>query len=329
MWMEVVRIKLPLLFFPIAFAGTWQLHPIQWKKVFRFFIVLTAAGCCWSLWQYGINVASINESYLRAKSIPTPFSNDHVRFSWVVAVLAAGCLYVGWYWKTNRGFTVGLGIFFVTYLHVLAARTGLFCFYFFVVCWGIYLLLTSKKKGLALLLIAALIVLPIIAWLVIPTFKNRVSYILYDVSFIKSNRYLPGGNDGNRVQSFKAGWAILLDNPLGVGAGDVKMETESWYNLHIPGMLTTDRLLPSSEWLMYGAFAGWAGLILFTAVMLLPLTMLFREHRQGWFILNSMAAAGFLFDIGLEVQFGVFAYIFVILCCWKYYHLLNASATHP
>lgn len=93
-WAEVVRIKLPLLLFPLAFAGSWQLAEKQWRRLFAVFLGLTAIGCAWSLWQYASNLSAINEGYLRAKSIPTLFENDHVRFSWVVAVAAAACLYV-------------------------------------------------------------------------------------------------------------------------------------------------------------------------------------------------------------------------------------------
>src|SRR5215213_533093 len=72
MWMRFVRIKLPLLLFPIAFAGNWQLSSKQWKWIASIFLVLVVAGSCWSLWQYIQNVQSIHEQYLRAKLIPTP-----------------------------------------------------------------------------------------------------------------------------------------------------------------------------------------------------------------------------------------------------------------
>lgn len=317
-WMEVVRIKLPLLLMPLAFAGGWQLSPKGWKAVFYFFLLLCFGGCCWSLWQYGQNLQAINESYLRAKSIPTPLEDDHVRFSWLVAVAASLCLYASLFVKSQRWLLSLACLIFVAYLHVLSARTGLLCFYFFALVLMVYLLFfTRRKKWWPLLLL----LLPLLAWLLLPTFRNRLAYIAYDLSFIKSKTYLPGGNDGNRVQSIKAGWSILKQHPLGVGAGDVRDETFNWYATHLPGMLPTDRLLPSSEWLMYGAAAGWPGLIFFIAIMLLPLFLRVPQHRLAWMALNAMAALSFLFDIGLEVQFGVFAYIFVILCGWKFSHL--------
>jgi O-antigen ligase len=69
-WADVVRIKLPLLLLPLAFASSWQLSVKEWRVVFYFFLLLCFLGCCWSLWQYGQNAAQINDSYLKAKSLP-------------------------------------------------------------------------------------------------------------------------------------------------------------------------------------------------------------------------------------------------------------------
>jgi len=85
MWMRFVRIKLPLFLFPMAFAGKWQLSRKQWRWIAYVFLLLVFAGCCWSLLQYVQNIHSFHEQYLKAKLIPTPLENDHVRYSLVVA----------------------------------------------------------------------------------------------------------------------------------------------------------------------------------------------------------------------------------------------------
>jgi hypothetical protein len=118
--------------------------------------------------------------------------------------------------------------------------------------------------------------------------------------------------------SLKAGWHTLSENFFGVGAGDVRNAANEWYAANVPGMLSTDRLLPSSEWLVYGAGAGWPGVLIFTAIMLAPVSVKIKQHRFAWIAINSMAALSFLFDIGLEVQFGVFIYTFIVLCFYKW-----------
>lgn len=140
--------------------------------------------------------------------------------------------------------------------------------------------------------------------------------MVYDLSHAKTDQYLVGSNDGSRLVSLKAGWNILKAHPLGVGSGDVVNETMKWYEANEPGMLPTG-LYPGSEWLMYGGAAGWPGFLLFSLVMLLPFFEK-KNNRVFWIALNAVMAFSFLFDIGLEVQFGVFIYAFVVLWWWKW-----------
>lgn len=319
MWARFARIKLPLFLFPLAFAGNWQLSSKQWKWIAYTFLILLFAGCCWSLWHYAIAADAVHKSYLKAKIFDTPLDNDHVRFSLIVCigVICSVLLLKRTVLKTEKLILGFLAIFFAVYLHILSARTGLISLYIFLLAGLFYLLFIYRKPGMALLLVVAVIAMPVTAWLLFPTFQNRISYVLYDFAFIKESKYLPGANDGNRVLSLKAGWNVLQENPLGVGA-DVVAKTNEWYEKNIPQMLGTDKIFPSSEVLMYAGFAGWIGLMLFVTVMLLPLFENIQKEKLFWIVLNLVMAFSFLFDIGLEAQFGVFIYAFIILWWWKW-----------
>lgn len=317
-WLAVLRVKLPLLLFPIAFAGVWELSVKQWRTIAYFFLSLTMLACCWSLFQYAQHFAAINESYLRAKTIPVLLGNDHVRFSWLVSIaIATTALLISKEAKT--GLKTGLKVlllFFVSYIHVLSARTGLVLTYFFLFGWGIYMIVQKGKAWFFVL--ASVLVVGIISWFFFPTLQNRIRYNKYDLSFVRSQTYLPGTSDGNRALSIKAGWHTLQQYPwAGVGAGDVWDTTRQWYDIHVPGMLKTDQLFPSSEWLVYGNIAGWPGLILFTVCMLIPL-FIKTPYRFYMLLLQSMAAIGFLIETSLEIQYGVFIYVFTILWWWKW-----------
>lgn len=127
---------------------------------------------------------------------------------------------------------------------------------------------------------------------------------------------MEGGNDAVRVISLKAGWGLIKENPAkGVGYGDILKETRNWYDSHYLLMIERDKIYPSSEWLMYGAGCGIAGLILFTLAMFIPFFVR-TGNRLLWWLLNGTVLFSFLFDIGLEVQFGVFVYSFIVL--WWY-----------
>ncbi|HET7898584.1 MAG TPA: hypothetical protein VFL47_12950, partial [Flavisolibacter sp.] len=90
-----------------------------------------------------------------------------------------------------------------------------------------------------------------------------------------------------------------------------------WYAANVPQILPTDKLNPCSEWLVYGAIAGWPGVVLFTAILLLPFVYPPRQHRLYWVAFHATAAFSFLFDMGLEVQYGIFLYAFVTFWWWR------------
>jgi hypothetical protein len=113
-----------------------------------------------------------------------------------------------------------------------------------------------------------------------------------------------------------------------VGAGDVRDEVNAWYTSNLPNMLITDKLLPSSEWLLYGGFCGWIGIVLFTIIMALPLFVKPIGHSIFWWLLTGTLAATHLFDVGLEVQYGVFIYSFFVLWWWKWLSLPQQNPLH-
>lgn len=322
-WLAVLRIKLPLLILPLSFAGPFKFSRKQWDILGFVFIGMVTAGTIWSMVHYADDIQAVNESYLRAKSIATPLGNDHVRFSWLVSITA---LLSGMMWwqmrRQNRIIAAVLLLvtgWLIVLLHLLAARTGLFSFYIILFVTGAWLILQKARplQGIALLFV--LIALPFMAYFSLPSFQNRVKYILYDYDYFSDMRYLPGGNDATRVIAIRAGWNLLRENPIaGTGAGDIAAETKKWDKKSYPGILESDIHYPSSEWLIYGLIFGWAGVLIFTVVMLVP----FFDRRKPvlvWILLHTTAALSFLFDMGLEVQFGVFIYSFIVLWWWKWF----------
>lgn len=322
-WSHIARIKLPLLLLPICFARMNDLSFKDWEKIAFCFLLLIFSGVCWSLWQYFQDIDFIHAAYLKAQTVRTPLENDHVRFSLLISISIFTILFL--LIKKGKSYNRGLifslitaGIIFVLYLHVLAVRTGLFCFYTGLLV--IFSWLLFKEKNLKYTLLSILIfLLPLAAYFILPTFKNRISYFRYDLSFVEKNVYRPGSNDGNRVNSIKAGWYLANQSPLlGVGFGDIKNETDKFYETHYPNMSGPDKILPSSEWMMYGAGNGWPGLIFFTMVMLVPFFAKALRKNIFWVLMSIFISLSYLFDIGLEVQFGIFIHAFVLLWWYKW-----------
>ncbi|HWJ90711.1 MAG TPA: O-antigen ligase family protein [Flavisolibacter sp.] len=318
-WWRWTRIKLPLFLLPVCFAGNWQLSKRHWNAIAFSFLFLVTAGCCWSLWSYARNPEAVHEAYLKAKVIATPLRDDHVRYSLLVSE-AVVCAFYMMRNEEKKKIKIVLGFvlaFFVVYLHILSARTGLVALYIFLFLLLVHLIVSLKNRQRTWMLAALILLMPVAAWFLLPTFQNRIRYLIYDFSFTRAGQYLPGANDGNRIRSLEAGWSIVKDHPFGVGSGDVWQATTEWYAVHIPGLVPSDLVYPSSEWLLYGAAAGWAGMIAFTLIMLLPF-LVRKQDRVSWVSLNMMSAFSLLFDVGLETQFGVFIYAFLLLWWWKW-----------
>ena len=323
-WIQILRIKLPLFLLPFCFAYTGSNFSFkEWEKIAFVFLVLIFVGICQSLSQYFQNASVIQADYLKAHTIETPMGNDHVRFSLIVAIaiLTSGFLFIRR--KEHKQWIsvlfVVTSVIFIAYLHILAVRTGLACFYlgsFFLIIWLVW---RRKNNSRYFLLLILVMVLPAIAYFTLPTFRNRVSYLRYDLSFVQKDVYLPGSNDGNRIASIKAGWELLLQKPLtGVGFGDIRNELDSSYYNNYPQMNEADRILPSSEWVIYGAGNGWPGFIVFSFVMLVPFYVKELRGEVTWLILRFAIPLSYLFDIGLEVQYGVFIHAFFLLWWYKW-----------
>jgi hypothetical protein len=326
-WLDIIRIKLPLLLFPVCFADLKNFKQKDWEKISYSFLILICTGVCWSLWQYFQHIETINANYLKASTIQTPLGNDHVRFSLLVTIGILNAVFLLFKIGSKQGKVItGLLIltilFFISYLHVLAVRTGLMCFYSGIFIFIIWVVWKQRNEKRYIWILSLVFLLPVISYFVVPTFQNRIKYLKYDLSLVRKKVFVSGSNDGNRFFSIKAGWQLLRQNPVtGVGFGDIEKETNKIYEVNNPGATATDKILPSSEWMMYGAGAGWPGFVLFSFSMLIPFFIKELRNNIVWLLINIFIAFSYLFDIGLEVQYGVFVHAFILLWWYKWLRL--------
>lgn len=311
-WTDIIRIKIPLLVMPLCFARFNYFNKEDWQKVAVVFIILVLIGVAWSTWHYIQNMDQLNLAYLKAQTLHTPLENDHVRFSLLVSIALFTVIYL--LVKQYRLSLLIIAILFTVYLHLLAVRTGLLCFYSGIFIFILWLLFKRANKLRSAILLLLLLLLPVIAYFSFPTFKNRISYLRYDFSFVKRDLYLEGSNDGKRMISINAGWKLMNQHPVsGVGFGNIEKEVNQWYRSNYQQMVESDKILPSSEFMIYGTGAGWPGLILFAGILALPFFIKPHNGKIMWWILNLSIGLSYLFDIGLEVQYGVFIHAFTLL----------------
>jgi len=246
-------------------------------------------------------------------------SNDHVRFAWLLLVMYIFLIDewmgekfegIGW----NKGMIAFLVIYFAIYFHVLAAKTGLLGFYLV----SVMALMKYGKRKYFLPSGIALLCLPLLAWALVPTFRNRVKFVVWDYQNYSRGNYTEGLSDAPRILSYKAGMQIVREHPFsGTGAGDVLHDSEEWYAAHADYLKPYERLLPSNEILYYSCIAGILGGGMALCIILYPFFMKMHRHYFSWNSFHAVALMGFMYEIGLEVQYGVFIFGFlgILLYC--------------
>jgi len=311
-WADVLRIKLPLLLLPLGWVG-WQPDKKRLDVLGGMLTILVFLGSVYSLLPWLQDAASVRSDYLRGATLRTVLDNDRVRFSWLVVAL---CWWLQGQWNgsTSRArWVIALLIFFFGfYLHVLAVRIGLLCFYLLA---GFLLLRSAANPAhrrwawLSLLLI---FLLPVVFYQTVSTFRSRVDYIRYDWSHTFKGSYLPGGNDAIRVRSWQVARDLIRLHPVvGVGFGDIRSEMDATYQRLAPGVPTSDRIYPANEWAVYGVGAGWIGIIVFSIALILLFfgSAAYPFRWRSWVLATILPMVT---DIGLEVQYGVFLVPFLL-----------------
>jgi len=321
-WIRSVQVKLPLLLMPF---GIPLLRAVDNKTRGLLLIVLCAfilVSSFYSYWHY-FSSPGMTEAYLKAKVLPVAMSNDHVRYAWLLVIAYAWLLY-----ELVRGEISGkmrsVGYIFLLYLvifiHVLAAKTGLLGFYM-VTATAILSIVPARFRAWSQ---AAFIAIPLVSWFLLPSFQNRVKFVIWDFQNYSQGSYVEGLSDAPRILSYQAGKDILGQYPLtGVGAGDVLDATWKWYDVNGGYLKNYERLLPSNEVLRYGCAAGLLAAIICLMVFLIPFLIKGLRGNMLWLSFHLISFAGFMYEIGLEVQHGVFLYCF--FSCWFYSLLLPAA----
>jgi len=200
------------------------------------------------------------------------------------------------------------------YIHILAAKSGLISFYIFLAGYGGYLAF-ARRKAAGFVLIAAIPVIILLALKLMPTFRERMTYVGF--SYVMFKQGDKSGNIGDiaRLTSYKLAFILIKEHPLtGVGTGDMKQEMDKLYTEKYPGTPEYGRLLPHNQFLTIAIGCGVPAAILFAIWVFMPLARL-RRNRQSFFFFMVwlILFLQLMIEPVLEIQFGVFVYLFFLL----------------
>ncbi len=314
-WNAHFQVKLPFLFLPLAFTWLDPWSPRQLRVFTIIFSGMMMIGVLYSLSFMIRDPDTYLTGYKYSHTLPTPAYNDHIAFSTCIAVCIAWCAYSWRYWNSrlSKALLVAVMLLLGIYLHVLAAKSGLLAFYLFLCCYIIYQLASNWKRALLMLMIVGLG--GTIAYTFIPTLRERIDYTMYSYDRYKLGERSGLYSDVGRIISYNLALKLIEKHPLtGTGAGDVLDEMSREYPKYYPQVSQDQYLYPHNQFLTTAVAAGIPAALALIWWLCIPLVKI-RRNREGFFFLAFwlMLLIPLLVDPFLEVQSGVFVYLFFFL----------------
>jgi O-antigen ligase len=320
-WLVDVQVKLPFLCLPFAFH---VLHFRNYKdvKVLLYGILLILmSGMAFSFIH-----ALINPSYYVSAGMHllSPMEGDYIRFT--IAVVFGIVLIMYLNSKMNDGaissnrLEKGLGAVWcaiaVVYLHIQSSKTGLLCLYTVFVVLAMAYLIRKKKIGVFISIIA----LGLAGVLLLSRtagFKNQLHRIDREILIWKQQDYSQFNTASSivpRLISYQIAWDNLKHNMvLGLGAGDLSEAMHAGYQQRYPFVEERYRIMPHNQFICTALAIG---VVLAISLPLMLLTIMktsFKKNSLYLVLSTFIMLIGLMIEPMLEVQFGVFVFLFFLL----------------
>ncbi len=312
-WLERVRIRLPFLVLPWAFANLPRLALRQYASVVYVLVVVLVLFSAGSLLNFRLDSETILAGLGEGQPVPVP--RNHIRFSLIMVIaLTAG----GWllgkraYWShawERRLFGAGLVFLFVA-IHIFSVRSALVALYAVMLFSTFRFLMETKRWAISLVAVAFMAAVPVVAYMSMDSIRQRIGYMLYDWQHFRSSGGGESYSDSERFVSLDIGYHIWRDNKiLGVGIGDLEQATlEKTIERH-PIYAETPKL-PHNQFLYTMAATGLFGLSLSALAFALPL---FDRRYRGFYLFMAfqiIVSISFLVEYTLETSIGAAFFLF-------------------
>jgi O-antigen ligase len=314
--MERIRLKLPFLALPVAFTIFKDKMPRRlFYGLLCFFLAVVSISSMVITWQYAMHYERINDLYVEGRVMETPFS--HIRYSLMVA-FAIFCGYTlliqDFYfkYKWEKWVIISLSVFLVFFIHLLAVRSGLAAFYLCILYLIFHFIFTQRRPLQALILTAAIILLPVMAYFILPSVKAKVNYMKYDLEQLLLFKNASGLSDGGRILSIEKGMEIFRENFwTGSGIGDLQQEMKR--KLELAPEHPRDYLLPHNQFVFTAAGTGIFGLLVFCVAIFLPLFNRKNLRNNLFICFYIIVLSSFFTEATVEEQMGTAFYLVFLL----------------
>lgn len=321
-WFDRLRLRLPFLILPFLFIALPPLSERQLRGHLYFLLIFIFITTTAVLINYGLHFEEIQLNIKRGQSIPMP--RNHIRFSLVVALaIVCGTYLTAVRYRVfqyiDRWLVPALtGLLFLM-LHILAVRTGLLAAYVALIFLALRYALVKRNYLVLGLTLAAVLVLPFLAYHFVPSIRTKINYTRFDYW---KNQQGEGGEyaDAGRLASLEVGWELWRENPiLGTGAGGLRQAVADRFEQRY-----SDRahpLMPHNQYLYVAASTGLLGLAVFLFGFFFPL-FYHKNYRYPPLLgLYVILATIFMIEHTIENSLGAgYAAIFLLLFLSRLQH---------
>lgn len=279
-WMIDTRLFITALLVPLAALIYGKIKQKEIIIIQVLFLLSSLTGSLYSLSVYLLNSKELNESLAYGHHLPSLLSP--LSFSLVIsfAILVSITMYYRkqyLFYKSESYFYFGLAIFLFIFQYIFAVRTGIVITFASILLILLYLVLKNYRP-VYLLLLSALVLFPVLSYQLIPSFKTKVGYVLYDWGRI-DNTDAGDYSDANRLLSYKLGWGLFKQAPILGHGGDTRQLIKAAYKEHYPEV--EKWLQPHNQFLTIAMKTGIIGLVVLLFSMIYPL----RQKRWQFNIL--------------------------------------------
>jgi O-antigen ligase len=311
---ERLRIKLPFLVLPFAFASIPHFKRREVLLIFYFLVATMTVACLYVGITYLANFEEINELIGKGQPMPTP--SNHIRFSLVLgfSVIAGAILFSRRFvlrYPRERWLIGGMTVFLFLFIHVLSVRSGILVLYLAVLLLSIRYVYLTKRYVMGAAALMALFLVPVAAYFLVPSFQTKIHYARWDLM-----QYWQGRgsdySDSERLTSLEVGLKIGNEHPLlGVGAGDLKKEVKKRYEAEYTD--ASKPKMPHNQFVTLYAGSGMIGLLVFLWSFFFPL--FYRRQYRATFLLalHIIIFFSFMMENTIENNFGISFYLLFLL----------------
>lgn len=314
-WNLSLQIKLPFLIMPFALLAL-PFHKVQFTRLLWLLLLgVLLSGMLYSWYFYFQDP----DAYLHNYHFRSPMDSDYVRFTISVALGMLSVFYLllnRAHYQLKKGTIVLLCVWSVLallYIHLQAAKSGIVALYLILGVFFVYRVI-RKLNWLVVLAGFAALLIAVIGFSNLPSIENQIANLerekqIWDNKDEKA--YKTTGSVLPRLLSYQVAFDLIQQKPLqGLGVGDVNDQLKDAYILKYPMLSQHQRIIPHNQ-LIYVVLAIGAPLSVFYLLMLFA-PLYGRQYFRNVYLFTCCLVMyfGLTIESMLEVQFGVFVYLF-------------------